>query len=75
MTSIGSDQKLIATTINEDTYKHYIDASPAKTELLTFQDWAAREQVKLLRTIKNGIVFFVTITLLGIVLGFFQILL
>ena len=59
-------------SISEDKYIHYTSAKPVKTDMLSFSDWAQREQVRLLRTINAKLTFFTVLVILAMIISFIQ---
>lgn len=54
------------------TYNRYVTNNPGKEDMLSFSEWAEREQVRLLRGINSKLNFFVLLIILGIILSFIQ---
>ena len=73
MTTTETQPVIINTeSINETTYKRYINVKPSSNEYLSFSDWAAREQVTLLRSINGKLSFFVLLIIIGIIVSLFR---
>ncbi|NLG97276.1 MAG: hypothetical protein GX491_07945 [Chloroflexi bacterium] len=65
----GSEKTVKTTALTESTFLHYINVKPAETDRMDFADWAAREQVLLLRSINDKLTFFMVLTIIGLILG------
>lgn len=55
--------------ISRTTYEKYVTANPDDSNLMTFREWADREQVQLLRSINSKIGFFVFLAIVSILLS------
>lgn len=66
----GSEKTVKTTALTESTFLHYINVKPAETDRMDFADWAAREQVRLLRAINDKLTILTMLFILGFLFGF-----